>query len=131
MISILTADLDYAAKIHSEMHPEASSMASKGFRTKAKAHLSRDYSEARGLKVFGLEGCTCRPAVELIDYEDELGTEVSWAVIVDDGKGGLRFDSSELLLYNAFTRDMEGRKERQEQIKQQYIQNGEPEDETT
>ena len=131
MISILTADLEYAQKIFSEIKPEASDMARKGFRTKAKAHLSRDYSDARGLKVFGLEGCKCHSAIELVDFEDELGTEVNWAVIVDDKKGGLRFDSSELLLYNAFTKDIEGRKSRQEEIKQQYILRGELEDEAT
>ncbi len=121
MFSVLTKDLDYAVQIFKELKPDASKMAVSGFRTKAKNHLKKDYSGARGLKVFGLSGCKCVPALELLDYEcDELGVEVEYAVIVDDKKGGLRFDSSELLMYNTFTRDMAGIKARHKQLQKQH-----------
>ena len=121
MFSVLTRDLDYAVQVFKELRPDASDMAVSGFKTKAKNHLKKDYSDARGLKVFGLSGCKCVPALELLDYEcDELGVEVEYAVIVDDGKGGLRFDSSELLLYNTFTRDMVGIKARHKKLQKRY-----------
>ena len=94
-------------------------MSISGFKTKARNHLKRDYSDARGLKVFGCEGCRTVPAVELLDYEDDFGVEVAFAVIVDDGKGGLRFDSSELLLYNTFCRDMSGIEQRKQKLHNQ------------
>ena len=121
MFSVLTADLDYAIKVFKELKPDASPMSISGFKTKARNHLKRDYSDARGLKVFGYEGCKTVPAIELLDYEGELGVEVAFAVIVDDGKGGLRFDSSELLLYNTFCRDMSGIEQRKQELHNQRV----------
>ena len=117
MISILTADADYALRIYCELRPDLTELAKKRFRSKVAAHLGRDYSGARLLRSEGLDGCRAVPAIELIDYDDEsLGVEVNHAVIVDDGKGGIRFDSDELLMYNTFTRDPVGVASRKQEI---------------
>ena len=119
MIVIVTKDIDYAEKLYREIRPDATELSVKRFRRKAESHLSKDYSGSRLLKPEGLEGCPCHPAIEVIDYDDcKLGTEVNYAVIVDDGNGGVRFDSDELLMYNAFTRDPVGVADRKRVIRE-------------
>ena len=117
MIGIITSDIDYAERLYREIRPDTTDLAIKRFRRKAESHLSKDYSGSRLLKTEGLEGCPCHPAIEVIDHDDDrLGTEVNYAVIVDDGNGGVRFDSDELLMYNAFTRDPVGVASRKQEI---------------
>ena len=122
MICIMTKDIDYAEKLYREIRPESSELSVRRFRVKAESHLSKDYSGSRLLRLEGLEGCPCHPTIEVVDYDSErFGTEVNYAVIVNDGHGGVRFDSDELLMYNAFTRDPAGVESRKKEIKNKSL----------
>ena len=97
--------------MYSRLRPESSQMAARRYARKAGAHLATDYSDARGLKILGLDVAEARPYIEFqITEEDTL--DIEWMVYVIDSSGsGEVFDTHEVLGYDTFVKSAPARKE--------------------
>ena len=104
------------------LRPDLTVAAEKRNAGRIKAHLKRDYTDARGLLILGHKGCQTKNFIEFYDNPEKGTIDVEYLIAVDiDGQYEV-FDSHELLVSNEFIVGEGVLTERKEEVKQQHLQ---------
>ena len=104
------------------LRPDLTIAAEKRNAGRIKAHLSRDYTDSRGLLVLGHKGCRTKNFIEFYDNEERGTTDVEYLIAVEIDRQWEVFDSHELCVSNEFIVGEGVLTKRKEEVKQQHLQ---------